>query len=151
MDTGRVTIQRKRCVYCKRFFRPDPRVGARQKSCGDGECRRRRKRESQRRWLEANPGYFCGRYAYVREWRKRNPGYQRGWRERRRISGQDISRGLSEGYRERCEIQDEIGVKKSLKTVRLVIPEEWFYGEIQDEIQLVRHCDCGVFVASGMV
>jgi len=141
MDTGRVISQRKQCVYCRRFFRPDPRVGARQKACGAMECQRRRKGESQRRWLEANPGYFRGRYAYVREWRQRNPDYQREWRQRRHLS-------VGEGRQ--CEIQDEIGMKSPLKTVRLVIPERWFRGEIQDEIRFVRHCDCGVFVPSGV-
>lgn len=92
-----------------------------------------RKGESQKMWVEANPGYFRGRYAYVREWRGRNPDYQTKWRERRR------------------EIQDEIPHENPVKTVRLVIPEILLSGEIQDEIKLVRHCECGVFVAGEVV
>ena len=84
-------------------------------------------------WVEANPGYFQGRYGYVREWRKRNPDYQRRWREKRR------------------EIQDEIPPENPVKTMRLVIPEKWLAVEIQDEIRLVRHCECGVFIAGGGV
>ncbi len=38
-----VKATQKRCVYCGRFYRPDNRVGKRQKSCGREECRRRRK------------------------------------------------------------------------------------------------------------
>jgi len=35
--------------------------------------------------------------------------------------------------------------------LRLVIPEKWLQGEIQDEITLVRHCGCGVFIAGDVV
>ncbi|MEK6560211.1 MAG: hypothetical protein AABZ07_00630 [Nitrospirota bacterium] len=133
MDTS-VNIKQKRCVYCKRFFRPDSRVGARQKSCKEKECQKKRKAESQKMWVESNAGYFQGRYAYVREWRMRNPDYQRQWRATRRD-----------------EIQDEMPLENPVKTVRLAIPERWLSGEIQDEIRLVRHCECGVFVAGGLL
>lgn len=132
METN-TNIRQKRCVYCRRSLRPDPRVRDRQKSCKERGCQKKRKLESQKRWVEANPGYFQGRYAYVREWRRRNPDYQRRWRAKRR------------------EIQDEIPPKNPVKTLSLVIPEKWLHGEIQDEIRLVRHCSCGVFVAGGVV
>jgi len=121
--------QRKRCVYCGRYFNPDRRVGARQKSCKDKACRAKRKKESQRRWLESNHGYFAGRYDSVKQWRKEHPDYQRLWRAKRR------------------EIQDEIPPSKPIRTIRLVIPAEWFKGEIQDEIRLKKQCGCGFFVA----
>ena len=124
-------IKWKRCIYCRQSFKPDPRVGDRQKSCKERRCQKRRKGENQKRWVEDNPGYFQGRYAYVREWRKRNPDYQQRWRTKRR------------------EIQDEIAHENPVKTMRLVIPEKWLHDEIQDEIRLVRHCSCGVFVAGG--
>ena len=123
--------QQKRCVYCGRYFKPDKRVGERQKACKDRECRARRKKDSQRRWLESNPGYFRGRYDFVKQWRKEHPDYQRRWRAKRR------------------EIQDEIPPAKPIRTIRLVIPAEWFKGEIQDEIRLKRQCGCGFFVTGG--
>ena len=125
---------KQRCVYCRRFFRPDSRVVARQKSCKEKECQKRRKVESQKRWVESNAGYFQGRYAYVRSWRMKNPDYQRRWRATRRD-----------------EIQDEIPPESPVKSVRLLIPEMWLAGEIQDEIRLVRHCECGVFVAGTLL
>jgi hypothetical protein len=124
----RTKVQQKRCVYCGCFFRPDYRVKDRQKSCKSKQCQARRKKESQRRWLEKNPGYFRGRYPNTKEWRERNPDYQRRWRAKRR------------------EIQDEIFPEKQVKTIRLVVPERWFRGEIQDEIRFVRQCRCGFFV-----
>lgn len=122
-------IQRKRCAYCGRFFKPDYRVKDRQKSCKSKECQAKRKRKSQRLWVEANPGYFRGRYANTKEWRKNHPDYQKRWRAKRR------------------EIQDEIPHKSQVLSIRLVVPEKWFRGEIQDEIRFVRQCGCGFFVA----
>ncbi len=127
---SRSKYQQKRCVYCGRYFVPDRRVGDRQKSCKKLECRRKRKKESQRRWVEANPGYFEGRYEYLKEWRQQNPDYQRRWRAGRR-----------------AEIQDEMPPPKPLLTLRLVVPVRWFKGEIQDEIRFVRQCGCGFFVS----
>lgn len=125
---NRANAQQKRCAYCGRFFRPVCRVKDRQKSCDSLECRARRKKESQKRWVKANPGYFKGRYENTRQWRKAHPDYQRQWRARR------------------GEIQDEIPPKSPVKTLRLVIPEKYLKGEIQNEIRLVRQCGCGFFV-----
>jgi hypothetical protein len=122
--------QQKRCVYCGRYFVPDRRVAERQKSCKKPECRRKRKKESQRRWVEANPGYFEGRYEYVKQWRQKNPDYQKRWRSGRRH-----------------EIQDKIPPSKPLVTLRFVVPVKWFKGEIKDEIRFVRQCGCGFFVS----
>jgi ferredoxin-thioredoxin reductase catalytic subunit len=125
--------ERKRCAYCGRFFRPDRRVGDRQKSCSSPQCRVRRKKEAQERWLAANPGYFRGRYGNTKHWREFHPEYQRLWRARRR------------------EIQDKIRKKSPMESLRLVIPAKWFKGEIQDEIRLVRQCGCGFFVTGEVV
>lgn len=121
----------KGCIYCGRYFKADPRVRNRQKACKDKACQAKRKKESQRRWLESNQGYFHDRYDYVKQWRKNNPGYQRRWRAKRR------------------EIQDEIPPSNPMRTIRLVIPAIWFKGEIQDEIRLKKQCGCGFFVSGG--
>lgn len=117
-----------RCKYCGRFFKPDYRVKVRQKSCQSPQCQAKRKKESQGRWVEANPGYFKGRYENTKAWRRLHPDYQSRWRAKRR------------------EIQDEIPSTRPMKSIRLVIPVEYFKGEIQDEIHLVRQCGCGYFV-----
>ena len=50
---------------------PDCRVKERQKACGHPECRKARKKRAQDAWVEKNPGYFQGRYPYVKAWRKK--------------------------------------------------------------------------------
>jgi len=130
---GNKGIKEKRCPYCGRYFRPDYRVGGRQKACKEKACQARRKREAQRRWLKANHGYFNGRYEYIKQWRREHPDYQRRWRASIRTK--------------RGEIQDEILHGKPIRIIRLVMPAKMLKGEIQDEIRLVRQCGCGFFVA----
>jgi len=43
-------IRRHRCICCKSLFRPDPRVGSRQRTCGAPACQRQRHAASCRRW-----------------------------------------------------------------------------------------------------
>jgi hypothetical protein len=46
-------------------------------------CQRLRKRENNRAFREKNPEYGRApeRYAYLKEWRRKHPDYQRRWRE----------------------------------------------------------------------
>lgn len=125
---NKTNVQIKRCIYCGRFFKPDYRVKERQKSCKSPKCSDKRKKESQRRWVEANPEYFKGRYENTKAWRRLHPDYQRKWRAKQR------------------EIQDEIPSTTPIKSIHLVIPVKYFKGEIQDEIRLVRQCGCRYFV-----
>lgn len=49
--------RRKPCAVCGKWFRPDPRVGERQHTCGRAECRRVWHLRSCRKWHQANPDY----------------------------------------------------------------------------------------------
>jgi hypothetical protein len=60
----------RQCLFCGRYFTPDYRVGDRQKSCRRPECRKARKKTARESWSEKNPGYFRGRYPYVKSWRQ---------------------------------------------------------------------------------
>lgn len=91
-------MTKKRCHYCDRLFIPDPRVGDRQKACSK-ECQRFRKRENNRAFSRRNPEYWHGRYWYVKEWRQRNPDYQRLWRQKKKAE---------KGYTSSGEIQAQI-------------------------------------------
>jgi len=93
-------MAKKRCHYYGKIFIPDPRVGNCQKACCR-QCQKHMKRENNRTFSRRNPGYWHGRYEYVKEWRKRNPGYQRQWRHRKKQKEQTYP-----------EIQVEIGIKR---------------------------------------
>ncbi len=62
------------CRSCGQPFIPNRRNRSRQKFCSKPECRKASKAESQRRWLEKNPGHFCGHEhaERIQEWRQRH-------------------------------------------------------------------------------
>jgi len=47
-------VRRRRCACCTRLFRPDPRVGPRQRTGGAPACQRERHAASCRRWRRRN-------------------------------------------------------------------------------------------------
>ncbi len=116
-----------RCVFCGRFFIPDYRIGKRQKACFREGCKKARKQKAQREWVQKNPGYFQGRYPYVKEWRER--------------------RKPSLGTPGAEMIQDEILPSKPLLRLILLIPADK-EGVIQDKIVLRRQSRC-TFAAYG--
>lgn len=48
------------CTICRRWFRPDPRVGERQRACDRPECQTLRRRKTQASWRKRNPDYAIG-------------------------------------------------------------------------------------------
>jgi len=51
-------IPKKRpCSICRRWFRPDVRVGSRQHTCNRPECQAARRKKTQASWRKRNPGY----------------------------------------------------------------------------------------------
>ena len=48
------------CTICRRWFRPDPRVGKRQRACGQPACQTARRKKTQARWRAKNPEYGAG-------------------------------------------------------------------------------------------
>lgn len=102
-------------------------MGQRQKVCHRELCKKRRKRAAQHRWCENNPGYFQGRYPYVKQ-----------WREQKKLSSRATDPGM---------IQDKIPPSKPLLRLILVIPGDKD-GMIQDEIRLRRQSR-RTFVADG--
>ena len=119
-----------RCQICGRHYRPDRRAGRRQRSCARPECRRERKRRAQQQWVARNPGYFRGRYEYVK-----------AWRQRRREQRQQEQERLPE------VIQDAMPPKNAYQQLTLLIPA-CRAGVIQDEIVLKR-LTASTFIAPG--
>jgi len=83
-------------------------VRQRQKACFNPECKKKRKKTAQDIWVQKNPGYFTGRYPYVKAWRKN-----------------------------KAMIQDEIPHGKPLQKLIFLIPADTIR-MIQDKILLKR-------------
>src|SRR5688572_1683654 len=49
------------CSICRRWFRPDPRIGSRQRTCRNPDCQTARRRKKQKQWREHHPDYFNAR------------------------------------------------------------------------------------------
>lgn len=128
----------KQCMYCGRYFIPDKRVGERQKACQRDGCKRRRKKDAQKRWLYKNPGYFRNHYNdYVKDWRqKKKQELTSSFVKRDKIK--DMKKGM---------IKDEIRPSKPLQKLILLIPADKS-GMIKDEIRL-RRVDGYTFAAYG--
>ena len=50
--------KKKPCRICRKWFRPDVRVGDRQHTCGRPECQVIRRKKTQAAWRAWNPDYF---------------------------------------------------------------------------------------------
>src|SRR5215469_11045225 len=61
------------CCICRRWFRPDPRVGARQRACGKPDCQAARRKKTQARWRAKNPDYAAGYRLQRRNSQERAP------------------------------------------------------------------------------
>lgn len=112
------TTQQKRCLFCGRYFCPKKHVGDRQISCLSPECQKKRRQAQQKKWREANPGYFKGRYESTQEWRRANPGYQKRWRAKNTAKLTN-------------EIQTLVSNVSPINTIRLNTRENIDFGEIQ--------------------
>jgi hypothetical protein len=65
--------QKKPCSICRRWFRPDPRVGKRQRACGRADCQAVHRRKMQKAWRARNPDYFLARRMQERGKEKQPP------------------------------------------------------------------------------
>lgn len=70
-----------RCAYCRRLFRPNPRV-KNQHYCSEKSCQRARKNRWQREKMATDPDYQANRRESQKKWLKRNRGYWRKYRSR---------------------------------------------------------------------
>src|SRR5439155_21154244 len=61
------------CCVCRRWFRPDPRIGSRQRACRNPDCQAARRQKKQRAWRERNLDYFIARRIQDRSQQDRPP------------------------------------------------------------------------------
>lgn len=65
--------RKKPCSICRRWFRPDPRVGTRQRACGQADCQAARRLQTQASWRARNADYFIARRLQARKTLARAP------------------------------------------------------------------------------
>lgn len=65
--------QKKPCSICHRWFRPDARVGKRQRACGRADCQAAHRRKMQAVWRARNPDYFLAHRLQKRSSEKQRP------------------------------------------------------------------------------
>ena len=66
-------VRKKPCCICRRWFRPDPRVGLRQQACREPDCQVARRKKKQKAWRKRNPDYFIARRIQDRSRQDRPP------------------------------------------------------------------------------
>ncbi len=72
--------RKKRCLFCKELFSPDPRTYSIQKACQKLSCQKARKHLADLAWGQKNPHYFKTRQPKVRLWAKAYPSYWKHYR-----------------------------------------------------------------------
>lgn len=107
----------KRCLFCGKFFNPDPRV-KNQKACFREQCKKARQQLAFSNWCKRNSNYFKGRYWYVKEWRKTHK--------------------KKKSLKQKQMIQNEIPSKSSMFKLVLFIPVTFRNKVIQNEIMLKK-------------
>lgn len=65
------------CPWCSDSFTPHPRLGSRQKCCGQPDCTKKQKNQSHQTWKQKNrEDYLQGQ----KDWRKAHPDYWHTYR-----------------------------------------------------------------------
>ena len=133
------------CRYCGKRFEPDPRLGNRQRSCGDASCQKRRRCINSRNWRSKHPEADDPLYRRIRRrdrrayrrayWathpdaRLHHAAYMRQWRVRGRMAAP----GVRDPYRDTCiKLPDinsylqvmDVREANRVITVKLLTPKE---------------------------
>jgi len=77
MEERAMKVKKKRCQFCGRWYRPDPRTARFQKACGNKSCRKERQLQKNRDWAARYPGYHSYRGPKIREWAARTRYWKR--------------------------------------------------------------------------
>ena len=74
-------MRKKRCPHFQDYFIPYCSVGPRQKTCSKDACQKNRKAKNNREWRKRNPRYNKGDYPRTKEWLQMHPGYLKQYRK----------------------------------------------------------------------
>ena len=65
--------EKKPCCICRKWFRPDVRVGRRQRTCGRIDCQQALEKKTLAGWRARNPDYFVAWRIQARSKAERTP------------------------------------------------------------------------------
>jgi len=133
------------CFICGKQLKPDPRLGDRQRTCGDASCQKQRRCMNSRDWRIKQPEADDPVYRRIRRrdrrdyrrkyWathpqaRRHHAEYMRQWRDRRRLKNPSVR----DPYRDTCVKLPDINsylqvmdVREANRviTVKLLSPQE---------------------------
>jgi hypothetical protein len=57
-------MEKRPCRICRRWFTPHPRLGDRQRTCGDSHCKKEWHRKKCAEWNRENAEYFRSNYLH---------------------------------------------------------------------------------------
>jgi len=129
---GGPAMKSRRCRYCRHEFIPDPRT-PHQQVCRRKTCRRKRKTDSQARWLANSPDYFKGPDQYLRTkaWLAKHPGYLRRYRAKHpAYVAADNRKRRERKLRQKADMKDAI-LRREIGRIRGLSG-----ADIQDTIRL---------------
>jgi len=115
---------------------PDPRVGLRQKTCGQPGCKKALKAQNNARWRQTNPDYFRNDYPRIKQWLDQHLDYLKLYRQAHSEYVQrnrDAQRLRDRSKRLRLDIQAQIK-----KQVPEITDQLWNLSDldIQDQISI---------------
>ena len=142
---GKIYLDKARqpCPYCYREFTPHTKVGDRQISCGSEVCKRRHKKELNKKWRRSNPDYSKGHYTtYLKSWLEKHPGYLKEYRCKKK---QFVRARLTPSlWHSRTGIGAESDIKDQLSSVKTK-PDRQILCDIKDELIYVNSTSYLVF------
>ncbi len=75
-----MTTQRRRCQHCRCYFRVCPKV-KKHEYCRKAECQRARRRSYQKKRMESDAGYRADQKQAQKDWMKKSPDYWQNYRK----------------------------------------------------------------------
>ena len=102
-------MKKRPCRVCRRWFRPNPRVGDEQMTCGKPKCKREWHRRKWAEWNKKNSEYFKG--IYLKNKILTVSGGNKNTGRQRNVEGKTRRTRFNLGL-PRQEIQEVMGVKQ---------------------------------------
>jgi hypothetical protein len=132
-------MKRRRCPHCNQSFRPHPRVGKRQKTCGSASCKKTRKAYTDARWRRRNPECCQHDYERIKKWLGEHPHYLTRYRQSHPEYVQKNREARKLRYRrEKIRVDIQAEIKNQLPKITEQLWNQPFV-DIQASIQTQPH------------